>query len=132
VNPKTPAEVVERFSERLTAGDLDGALQLYEPEAAFVAAPGETVQGHAAIAEALRRLLALEPRLEGQVRKVVESGDTALVINDWRLVGRDPSGDPVEMSGCSADVVRRRADGGWRVLIDDPWGGARADRHAAS
>ena len=86
-------------------------------------APGEAVQGHTAIAEALERFLALQPRLEGEIRKVVESGDTALVINDWRLEGRDASGGTVEMSGRSADVVQRDADGSWRVLIDDPWGG---------
>jgi hypothetical protein len=27
------------------------------------------------------------------------------------------------MGGLSADVMRRRPDGSWRVLIDDPWGG---------
>jgi uncharacterized protein (TIGR02246 family) len=124
VTPQTPADVIERFSERLSAGDLDGALALYAPNAAFVAAPGQTVHGHAAIAEALRQFLALQPRLEGDIKKVVESGDTALVINDWRLHGRDPSGEEVRMSGRSADVVQRSADGGWRVLIDDPWGGA--------
>ena len=124
MNPRTPAEVIERFSERMSAGDLEGALDLYEPDAAFVAAPGQQVHGRDAIAEALERFLAMRPRLEGRVRKVVESGDTALVINDWRLEGRDPSGGAVEMSGRSADVVQRAADGSWRVLIDDPWGGA--------
>jgi uncharacterized protein (TIGR02246 family) len=122
MNPKTPAQVIERFSERLNAGDLEGTLALYDPDATFAASPDQTVQGHPAIAEALQQFLALQPRLDGQIRKVVESGDTALVINDWRLEGRDPSGAAVEMSGRSADVVQRGADGGWRVLIDDPWG----------
>jgi hypothetical protein len=28
------------------------------------------------------------------------------------------------MRGHSADVLRRASDGGWRILIDDPWGAA--------
>ncbi|HVE68215.1 MAG TPA: DUF4440 domain-containing protein [Solirubrobacteraceae bacterium] len=56
-------------------------------------------------------------------RKVVESGDTALVLNRWTLRGTAPDGTPVEMGGLSADVLRRAGDGAWRVAIDDPWGG---------
>jgi uncharacterized protein (TIGR02246 family) len=120
---RTPSDVIESFSDRLNAGDLEGALKLYDPDATFVASPDRSVRGHAAIAEALQQFLALRPRLEGRIRKVVESGDTALVVNDWRLEGEDPAGKPVEMSGRSADVVQRGPDGRWRVLIDDPWGG---------
>jgi len=28
------------------------------------------------------------------------------------------------MAAKSADVLRRRPDGSWGILIDDPWGGA--------
>jgi len=122
VTPKTPAEAIERFSERLSAGDLDGALVLYEPTATFVVGPGRIVQGHEAIREALEGFLALRPRMEGEIQKVVQTDDVALVVNAWRLEGRDPSRQAIEMSGRSADVVRRGADGTWRVLIDDPWG----------
>jgi ketosteroid isomerase-like protein len=47
----------------------------------------------------------------------------ALVLNRWSMQGEGPDG-PVAMSGTSTDVLRRRPDGTWGVLIDDPWGAA--------
>jgi ketosteroid isomerase-like protein len=119
-----PAGVIEEFAERMNARDLDGALALYEPGAAFQAQPGEQpVQGAEAIREALAGFLALEPAMSGEIVKVVEAGDVALVMNRWALRGRQPDGAPIELAGTSADVVRRQDDGSWRVVVDDPWGG---------
>ena len=53
---------------------------------------------------------------------VLPAGDTALVVNRWTLAGTAPDGTRVNMAGTSADVLRRRMDGSWGVLIDDPWG----------
>ena len=69
-------------------------------------------------------MFALEPTITGEVQRVHEAGDTALIINRWRLAGTNPTGAAVEMRGTSADVMRRRADGTWGILVDDPWGGA--------
>jgi uncharacterized protein (TIGR02246 family) len=118
---RTPADVIRSFAERLNRGDVDGALELYEPEATFVPEPGTTVAGREGIREALERFAALKPRLTGEIQGVREGGDVALVLNRWRLEGRGPEGS-VEMSGTSADVLRRQDDGSWRVVIDDPWG----------
>jgi uncharacterized protein (TIGR02246 family) len=118
---ESPDGVIRRFSDLLNARDVDGALALYEPEAAFVAEPGRWVTGRDKIRSALERFAALEPELEGEVESVREAGGIALVVNRWSLRGRGPDG-PVEMGGRSADVLRRQSDGSWRVLIDDPWG----------
>ena len=119
----TPEEVIRGFAERLNQGDVEGALELYEPEATFVPEPGTTVSGRKRIREALERFAALKPKLTGEIQGVREGGDVALVLNRWHLDGQGPEG-PVEMSGTSADVLRRQEDGSWRVLIDDPWGGS--------
>jgi ketosteroid isomerase-like protein len=44
------------------------------------------------------------------------------VANRWTLAGTRPDGAAIEMKGVSADVLRRRADGSWGIVIDDPWG----------
>jgi uncharacterized protein (TIGR02246 family) len=119
----TPTGVIDAFADRLAEGDLDGALALYEPEATFAPQPGSQVTGHDAIRGALEQFLALRPKLTGDVVKVLEADDVALVVNRWRLTGSGPGGEPVEMAGTSADVMRRGGDGGWRLLVDDPWGG---------
>jgi ketosteroid isomerase-like protein len=117
----SPDGVIRLFSDRLNASDVDGALALYEPEAAFVAEPGRWVAGTEEIRAALERFAALEPKLEGEIESVMEAGGVALVVNRWSLRGQGPEG-PVEMGGRSADVLRRQSDGSWRVVIDDPWG----------
>ena len=120
---ETPDGVIRGFAERLNRGDIEGALALYEPGAAFVTAPGTVVKGIDRIRESLERFAALRPTLTGEIQGVREGSDVALVLNRWHLAGEGPEG-PVEMSGTSADVLRRQPDGTWRVVIDDPWGGS--------
>ena len=117
-----PEATITRFSELLAEGDLEGMLELYEPDAAFAPQPGKTVTGREEIQAALETFLAVQPRMEGSIEKVLEAGDTALVANRWRLSGTAPDGTPVQMAATSADVLRRRPDGSWGIVIDDPWG----------
>jgi uncharacterized protein (TIGR02246 family) len=124
-NP-APEDTIRRFSALLAEGDLDALIDLYEPDAAFAPRPGETVTGRNAIREALRPFLALQPRMTGQIERVLVAGETALVANRWNLTGTQADGTAVQMAGVSADVLRRREDGSWGIAIDDPWGGAPA------
>ena len=119
----TPAAVITLFAEALRDGRLDDAVALYEPDAVFVPQPGaEPVAGTEAIREALAGFTALRPTLTPDVRKVVRAGDIATVLNSWQLDGTAPDGSALHLSGTSADVLRRRPDGSWALLIDDPWG----------
>jgi uncharacterized protein (TIGR02246 family) len=117
-----PEQVIELFAASLNRGDVDTAIALYESEAAFAPRPGEEVTGRAATRDALQQFAALKPRLRGEITSVLTAGDVALVHNRWQLEGTQPDGSPVEMRGQSADVLRRASDGGWRIVIDDPWG----------
>jgi uncharacterized protein (TIGR02246 family) len=121
MNSPSPQETIERFSQLLSESDLDAVLDLYEPDAVFAPRPGEQVRGHDAIREALVPFAAIKPRMTGKVEKVLRAGELALVANRWTLAGSGPEG-PIEMAGVSADVLRRRADGSWGIVIDDPWG----------
>ena len=125
--PTTPAATVERFSELLGAGRLEELLELYEDEAAFVPEPGRAVNGLVSIRAELEPLAALAPRMRGTVEQVLEAGDTALVAYRWELEATAPDGTPISMNGLSADVLRRRDDGSWGVLSDDPYGARASD-----
>jgi len=122
----TPARTVQRFSELLSEGDIEAVLELYEEDAAFLPEPGRAVVGTASIRAELERFAALQPRMTGSVEKVVETRDTALVAYRWQLEGTASDGARVDLAGTSADVLRRRPDGSWGVLIDDPWGAGAA------
>jgi ketosteroid isomerase-like protein len=118
----TPEGTVERFSELLGEGRVDALLELYDDGAAFVPEPGRTVSGREEIRGELEQLVAMEPRMSGSVEKVLQAGDTALVAYRWRLEGTAPDGAPTRLDGVSSDVLRRRPDGSWGVIIDDPYG----------
>ena len=120
---ESPQAAIELFAAALNRGDVDAALALYDPDATFAPEPGVEVKGLPAIRDALDGFAALRPRMTGEVTKVLTAGGVALVMNRWRLEGTQPDGKAIEMRGHSADVLRRAPDGGWRVLIDDPWGG---------
>jgi uncharacterized protein (TIGR02246 family) len=120
----TPAGTVEHFSELLGAGRLDALLDLYEEGATFVPEPGRVVSGRASIREELEQLVARAPRMSGSVEQVLLAGDTALVAYRWQMLATAPDGTPIRQGGLSADVLRRRPDGSWGVIIDDPYGAA--------
>ena len=62
--------------------------------------------------------------MSGCVEQVLQAGDTALVAYRWQLLATAPDGTTIRQGGRSADVLRRRPDGSWAVIIDDPYGGA--------
>ena len=92
----TPTDVIERFAQLLSTGDVGAAVELYEPEAAFAVQPGELAVGRTAIGAALVQFAALRPMLTSDIQEVVDIGDLALVVNRWTLDGRDPDGNNVE------------------------------------
>jgi uncharacterized protein (TIGR02246 family) len=119
-HPRSPEALMRSFSDRVDAGDLDGLVSLYEPDAVFEPEPGTVVHGVDEIRAALAVLLALRPTMTTEIAQVLVSGDIALVVNEWSMTGTGPDGSTVHQGGRSADVVRRGADGAWRVVVDKP------------
>ncbi len=118
-----PADVITLFAAALHDGRLDDAVALYEPDAVFIPQPGAVpISGADQIRAALASFAALRPTLVPDIRKVVQAGGIATVLNAWQLDGTGPDGTSLHLSGTSADVLRRRRDGSWGLLIDDPWG----------
>jgi uncharacterized protein (TIGR02246 family) len=116
----TPEALMRTFAARLNACDLDGLVDLYEPDAVFEPQPGVVVHGQAAVRDALDQLLALGPAITSETVQVLAGGDVALVVNEWAMTGTAPDGTAVRQSGRSADVVRRQPDGRWLVVVDKP------------
>lgn len=121
----SPARLMELFAERVGAGDIDATLDLYDPDAVFQPDFGTTLRGHEQIGPALAEFVQLEPRISFSApSEVITVGDTALVTNFWTMTATAPDGREVRESGVSADVARRRPDGSWRILVDQPRGEA--------
>ena len=124
----SPEEVHELFTTLFSAGDLDALLSLYEPGATMLPNPGPAVSGHDGIRAVLLAFLALKPKFEMHLKKVVKTDDLALLFSAWKLQGSDPNGGgAIEMAGQTSDVVRRQADGSWLFVIDIPFGAEAAN-----
>ena len=118
----TPEQVHRLFEEAFNAGDLDGLMELYEPDAALIAQPGSVAHGGEQARAALQGFLALKGRIKLDTRLVVTVGDLAYLSNTWSLSGTGPDGNPVALGATTAEMARRQPDGSWRYVIDNAWG----------
>ncbi|WP_026401062.1 YybH family protein [Actinomadura rifamycini] len=104
-----PEELSRFVVERLNAGDVDGLVALYEPDAVLALPGGGVATGHAEIRRAYERLVADGPVFApGEQRPTLRRGDLALT--SVRL----PDG------GATAEVARRQPDGTWLWVMDQP------------
>lgn len=125
MSAQTPEDAHLLWTQFLLAGDLEGQVSLYEPDALMVEVPqpGPIVRGHAAIREGLSKLMALKPKFELNIQNILKCDDIAILYSRWTMTGTDPDGNDVSMTGLTSDVVRRQPDGSWLFVIDNPIGG---------
>lgn len=117
-----PEQVDQIFVAAMNAGDIDTIMSLYDDRTVFVQPPGETeIRGLTGLRRHLESFVALDPRLNVELKQFVRAGDTALFSVRWYLSGTDASGRQRHMHGTDANVVRRQPDGSWRTLIDNPF-----------
>ncbi|MDF0606541.1 nuclear transport factor 2 family protein [Neisseriaceae bacterium TC5R-5] len=117
------ADLHVAWANYFNAKDIEGMLSIAEKGRIFIPAPGQVVQPKNVIKE-LGQFLELNIPVVLTVRHAYESGDIGLVVADWTMDGKAPDGTPVHIKGTVADVARRGADGGWKVVIDNPFGTA--------
>jgi uncharacterized protein (TIGR02246 family) len=119
----TPEQVPAAFDAALNAGDLDTVLGLFSNEATMRMTNGDVVQASPAdLRNALAHLLTLRPHIRNEVRRVLTSGDIALVLMDWTLKLALPDGQAHEERGTATQVMEKGRDGGWRLRISNPLG----------
>jgi len=121
----TARQVHELFVERFNAKNVDGIIDLYEPNAVILPPDAsEVVAGHDGIRAVLEGILALDGKMDNTIVRVIEQPDIAILYSRWTVSGTGPDGAKVTVGGTTSDVVRRQIDGSWRFVIDNPRGGA--------
>jgi enoyl-CoA hydratase len=116
----SPEDLNRLFVERASSADLDGLLELYEPDARFIGPNGGDADGREAIRERLSGMLSLEPTIVSEDVRVICAGDVALLSNRWRMSFGHEDRGRTGIEGTSIEVARRQTDGSWRYVIDDP------------
>lgn len=102
-----PNDLETFFVERANAGDVEGLVALYEPDAVVADGQGNIARGHAQIRAFFVTFLANRPRLDpsAQAPALCAGG---LAITSSRLSNGD----------VTAEVARRQPDGTWLWVVD--------------
>ena len=94
---------------RANAGDVEGLVALYEPDAVLAGPEGRTLVGTEAIRSFYAAVLADRPQFEpGEQRPALLRGDLTLTSSH------------LTDGTVRAEVARRQADGTWLWAVDQP------------
>ncbi len=120
ISAQQPEELHQLFVAYVNAHDVDALLALYEQDSTVADLEGHPLQGIDNLRAFLIGFLAVVKQIEGGTRKVLVSGNIALLSSTYHAVLAAHDGGMTSITGISAEVTRRQSDGTWRFLIDDP------------
>ncbi len=115
-----PQDLPALFFRVLTAGDVEAAVSLYEPDGVVALDPDRPVRGRSAIRTMLSGFLAQKPRWVLHDADVVQTDEVALVRSRWTVTVTDAAGASTKLDVQPTIVARRQADGRGLVVIDRP------------
>ena len=106
----TEPDDLSRFSiERANAGDVEGLVALYEPNAVLAFPPGNLATGHAEIRTVYEQLVAAAPVLTPGRQHPTRMSDDLALTACTQTTGE-----------VSVEVARRQPDGSWLWAVDEP------------
>ena len=117
----TPEALHTVLQDAFNHSDLDAFAAAYEQDATLVVPPdGRHVHGRADIRANTAVIFAGRNRMSSVVVRKVEADGLARPPARWELTSTDADGTSTTMSGRGTLVSRRRPDGTWGIVLDDP------------
>ncbi|WP_422374476.1 YybH family protein [Roseibium sp.] len=114
--------LIQTMTRSFEKGDIDAVMATYEADQSIAFEPGSPVSDSAQSRQMFEQFRALNPDFSYSGHEVIVEGDIAVHIAPWQMTGTDPEGNQVEGEGLSVAVLRRQADGSWKMVIDNPYG----------
>ena len=111
-------ELVDRWMAASKAGDLPVVLSLMTEDVIFMV-PGQPPFGKQAFAKASEGMK--DVRIEGtsDIQEIQVMGDWAYLRNHFTMTVTPPGGGkPMRRSGYTLTILRKEADGKWRLARD--------------
>lgn len=114
---KAVRALVDTWMSASKAGDIEAVLGLMADDVIFMT-PGRKPFGKAEFAEQSRGMK--DVRIEGtsEIRELEIHGDWAWLRNFIEIEVTPPNGEPMRRAGWTLTILRKEADGKWRLARD--------------
>lgn len=124
VDVKNPADINSAFAKGYNEQNVEWLMSLYEPDATLVKQDGTLARGLLQIRVELEAFLQLGGSCRSINQYAIEHSGLALIRANWEITTQDKQGKELIVSGSSAEVARKQADGRWLYIADHPTGGS--------
>jgi uncharacterized protein (TIGR02246 family) len=113
-------DLIAKWLYATQAGDVDSVLELMTPDVVFLVPGQPAVKGRDAFAQALRNMLATHAiESHSDIEEIEVSGDMAYSRTKLSVtVTSKHGGTPILRSGHTLSILRKGADGRWRLSRD--------------
>src|SRR5262245_31988368 len=118
----TTYDLIKTQVEEFNKSNLSFLMTLYENDTCFASKPGQVVKDVKDIRQTFRDLIDTGGKLEAKVKRELQAGGLALLITEWSITGAESDGKPIKLTGRGTVVLRSQPDGGWLMVIENPWG----------
>lgn len=119
---KSPEHAVELMDRAFNEGDLATVLSFYEDAAVVVSEPGKAARGTEELRKFIGQVMQSGSSAKQLKTYVVEAEGVALFLSRWTLEANDAKTGASLRTFVATTVFRRQQDGGWKALIDNPFG----------
>ena len=106
------------LADAYNTGDFATVLSMYDVNGIIVAEPGNPVSGKEKFEAAVQAILSIKGKMEIKTVYCLQTGDMAVGRSQWSIT----DGSEVKVSAKGIEVMKRQADGTWKVLIDHAFG----------
>jgi ketosteroid isomerase-like protein len=118
----SPEYAVELLDRVFAQGDLSAVLSFYEEAAVVITEPGKAARGVEELRSFFARAMQSGISAKQLKTQVIEAEGVALFLSRWTLHQKDAPPGVAERTFTATTVFRKQPDGGWKVLIDNPFG----------
>ena len=114
---------IKIMTSAFESNDIEQVMETYESVATVAFEPASPVGDPKQMKKMFSAMASLNPEFTYvNGHEVIIAGDFAMHIAPWEMSGQTPDGQSVEQSVLSVAMLRRQADGSWRMIIDNPHG----------
>jgi ketosteroid isomerase-like protein len=118
----SPGHAVELLDHAFAQGDLEAVLSFYEDAAVVITEPGKAARGTAELRSFFAWAMQSGSRAEQLRTQVIEADGVALFLSRWTLHSQGVGAEVTAQTFIATTVFRKQPDGGWKALIDNPFG----------